>query len=260
MIRSIFAVLVLAGTAQASVLVGSAGYGGAGTLFSINQGTGAATTVGPHGASAIGDLTSNPATGEVWGIKIDSNQLFDIDPGTGAASGAVNLNTAAPIVSIAVNPINGKMYGNTAVDFNSPFEALYEIDPNTGNCVFVGRILFNNVYAMGFANDGTLYGIADNTAQLISISTITGNGSLIGNLPSSGYFDMAARPEDGVMFVSNAFGAQLCTINLANAALTTVGSYVEFGTSNMVGLAFVPSPTSAALLGLGGLLAARRRR
>lgn len=261
MIRSILAVLVLAGSAQASVLYGSSGFPAAGNLLNIDQATGQASQVGVGlGVGNVGDLTSNSITGQTWGVKIDTNQLVNIDPATGLATGVVNLNSPSGMTSLAYSNLTGKLYGNTSVSFGSQFESLYEIDPVTGNCVFVGRILFDDVFALGFANDGTLYGISAASTQLITISTLNGNGALVAGLALGGLFDMAARPEDGVMFVSNAFNASLYTINLGNGALTPVGLYNSVNATNVVGLAFVPAPGAAALLGLGAIVAVRRRR
>lgn len=261
MIRPIFAVLVLAGSAQASVLYGTSGFPATGNLLNINQANGQASQVGVGlGVGNVGDLTSNPITGQTWGVKIDTNQLVNIDPATGLATSLVNLNSPSGMTSLAFNNLTGKLYGNTSVSFGSQFESLWEIDPVTGNCVFVGRILFDDVFALGFANDGTLYGISAASNQLITVNTLNGNGALVAAVALAGLFDMAARPEDGVMFVSHAFNSDLYTMNLANGALNLVGPYNSANASNVVGLAFVPSPGALALLGLGGLVAGRRRR
>src|SRR5215210_1828682 len=87
-------------------------------LFLINQANGTLTSIGPTGFSNVADLTSDPATGRLWGVEARANQLsrlLSINPGTGAATVAATLDSAKPIVSLAFDPITRTLYGNTAV-------------------------------------------------------------------------------------------------------------------------------------------------
>jgi hypothetical protein len=235
-------------------------------LYKMDQTTGAAAAIGPTGYDGIGDLTSDtrPATATIWGVRIASNELLEIDPVTGLASSPVVMNSPDDITSIAFDVVTGKLYGNTTVGFGAPFDALYEIDPVTGNTTFIGRILFDNVFALGFDQNGDLFGVADATNELIKISTSTGNGALVAGLAVGLAFDVASRPEDNKMFLADSSTFNLYTVDTSNGNLTPIGPYGS--ATNLVGLAFspVPEPGTLVLGAIGltfvGLLRRRRAR
>ena len=254
--------LGLAHGAAASTLYGSTF--SASSLFSVDQSTGALTSIGAMGA-VIGDMTSNTSAGIVWGIGLSgefANQLYTVNTATGAAGSPLAITgVQGQITSIAYDGVTGTMFGNTTAGFGGA-DALYSIDLSTGVATQIGAIGISNVYALGFAG-GALYGVSDVSKNLVSISTATGVGSNIGATGLGFVFDIAARPEDGVMFASDSGNNAMYTVDLATGATTLVGA---FGSSqNIAGLAFVgevPEPSTyvlmiAGLLGLGWI--ARRR-
>jgi len=265
------------GSASASATeLFSVDFSGPATLYRMDQGAGTAAGVGPVGTDRIGDLTSDtrPATATLWGVRIglgdDADELVTIDPLTGGATGSVPISivttaTDQPghMTSIAFDPVSGALYGNTTVGFGAAFDALYKIDPVTGMADFIGRITFEDVYALGFSQTGKLFGIADATDELIGIDLVTGNGSFIANMQVTAAFDIASRPEDDVMFLvdSGSGGSNfLYTLDTSNGNLTGVG---DFGaTLNLVGLGFspIPEPGTLLLVALGLPLLARQRR
>ncbi len=240
-------------------------YPASATLYEMNQATGVATPIGPVGTDSVGDLTSDtrPGSPTLWGVRIEdgdkADELLTIDPATGAETDSVPI-TIAPTVagappghmtSIAFDPVSGVLYGNTTVGFGAPFDALYKIDPTTGNTTFIGRILFDNVFALGFDQLGKLFGVADATDELISISLASGNGTHIANLRAGSIFDIASRPEDDVMFAVDTGTNSLYSLDTTNGALGAIGDYGA--PLNLVGLAFspVPEPGTLLLLSLG---------
>lgn len=269
------AALGLAAPPASATELFSVDFSGPATLYRMDQVGGTAVAVGPVGYDRVGDLTSDTRQGSatLWGVRIgDSDEidrLLTIDPVTGAAvdvkpitidTGGAFQGDPGHMTSIAFDPVTGVLYGNTTVGFGAPFDALYRIDPATGNANFIGRITFENVYSLGFAQDGTLYGIADATDELISISVLSGNGSFIANMQVGFAFDIASRPEDDEMFLVDSGSNFLYTMDVTNGALTGVGDY---GTPlNLVGLAFsqVPEPGTLVLVTGGLALLARRRR
>lgn len=251
--------------AQASALYGVA-FPALTPLFTLSQDSGTVAAVGPTGTDGIGDLTSDTRAGSftLWGVRIADNELVTLDAGTGAITGTVAMDSADNIVSIAFDAVSGRLYGNTSVGFGAAFDALYEINPITGATTFVGRILFDNVFALGFDQAGALFGISDASDELISISTATGNGTLVGATGLGFGFDIASRPEDGAMFLADSGTFSLYRIDTGTGATTLVGGYGS--ADNIVGLAFgpggsVPLPGTLALSALGlAALGARSRR
>lgn len=259
------ALLLTAGLSHASVLYATTYTGGASQLYTVDQSSGAITLVGTVDKN-IGDLTSVGGT-TLLGVDLGTrNELVTIDPLTGAPVSSVAITGAkGPITSIAADPISGKLYGNTTSGFGGA-DQLYLIDPTTGVVTLLGNIGFGNVYALGFTQAGQLTGISDDTNQLISLSVLSGVGTAIGATGDLFQYDVASRPEDGVMFGLSTRSYGLNTFDLTTGAATAVGSY---GTRvNLAGLAFlgestrVPEPATLALVGLAlaGAGVARRRR
>lgn len=240
----------------ASILYGIEFSTGTG-FYQVNQATGAITLIGNTGNSATGDLTSDQSS-TIWSVDMANNALLTINPGTGAVSSTTPLRapTGAPvtIVSLAWDPLNHNLYGNTAVGFgNTVNDQLYQIDPVSGMTSFIGTIGFNAVYALGFDRSGTLYGISNVSADLLTINIGSGAGTLVAPVTLSSAFDLAFRPEDNTMFVADSVGGteSLYTMNPTTGAATLVGPYGS--ATNVVGLAFIaPEPGTVGLL-LSGL-------
>jgi len=255
--------------ALSAVLFGeSVDPGQASPLFSINQSAGNIAEIGPTGFSNVADLTSDPATGRLWGVEAQSNQpgrLLSINSNTGAAAVVATLDSAKPIVSLAFDPITRKLYGSTAVGFGASQDALYTIDPLSGHTSLVGVIGFDNVYALGFDQQGKLFGVSEISKALISINTTTGAGTQIDGFKNNDInraFDLASRPGDNTMFLADSGSMSLYTLNTVTGHVDLIGPYGS--SANIVGLAFltsVPEPSTYLVLCVGlSLFALLRQR
>ena len=251
--------------AHASTLFGSDYQTSSTKLYTANQSTGALTAIGGT-ARNVGDLASNATT--LFGVTLGGNNLVTIDPTTGAilSSVAVTGTRSGDITSLAFNTLTNTLYGNTTTGFGSTSgDGLYAINVVTGVASFIGSIGFDNVYALATDTTGALFGISDASREFVRISSATGAGTLISSIGTGGWFDMAARPEDNVMFLSDALGRELHTINTTTGATTLVGPYGL--ASNIAGLAFlggaVPEPSTWGMMlfgfGLVGSVLRRRR-
>jgi hypothetical protein len=248
----------------ASTLYGTH-YAAAQPLYIADQATGALSAVG--GALAnIGDLTSSGNA--LYGVTLGgNNSLVRIDQATGSVLSTVAITgtRAGEITSIAYDIVTGRFFGNTTPGFgDAAGDRLYQIDPLTGAAALIGAVGFSDVFGLAFDNSGKLFGVEENTGNFISIDAATGAGSLISALgKSTGWYDLAARPEDNVMFISQAADEQLYTIDLTTGSTTLVGAYNL--SSNIAGLAFlsgVPEPATWAMMmaGFGCVGFSMRRR
>jgi hypothetical protein len=189
----------------------------------------------------------------------------EIDPVTGSALNSVHLDSLDNMVSLAFDVVSGKLYGNTSSGFGADGDELYLIDPLFGTTTSIGKIGFDNVYALGFDQSGNLFGVSDANDVLISVSTLTGGGTFIANMQVGFAFDIASRPEDNTMFLVDSGTTSLYTLNTGNGALGFVGSYAPTA-NNLVGLAFSPvsrTPEPGVLFlfltALPGIAALRRK-
>ena len=251
--------------AQAETLYGL-DYPASATLYTVNETSGALTTVGPVGLDNVGDLTSDLVS-RLWGIQITTNSLVSINPHTGAGTlGPSITGTAAaaggpafPIVSLAYDPLNTTLYGNTSVPYGGVLaDELYSINTTTGAATALGVIGENAVYALGFSQAGNLFGV-DGNCNLVRINTATGAGTIVGatgldGTSSCGVFDMASGL-DGTMYLADNLTSSLYDVNLGTGGTTLIGPFGS--TTNVVGLAVLatPEPGTVVLLATGMVVA-----
>jgi hypothetical protein len=217
-----------------------------------------------------------PATGQLFGIGSDS-RLYNVNVVTGVATqvGSGQFSTL----------LNANHYG---FDFNPTVDRIrvvgsngqnLRLNPLTGGVAAVDGTI---VYAAGDTNAnvtpsvvGSAYTNNFNGATTTTLYTIDlATGSLVTQIPPNNGvlntvgmlgvsfdvntgFDISSQ--SGVAFASlNAGGfTRLYTINLSTGAASLVGT-VGAGLSDIA--IFIPSAPSVAALGLGGVVALRRRR
>jgi len=246
--------------------------GVASQFYSVNTSTGVITHIGSTGVTNIADLTSNQTT-TIWGIQASTDDLVTINPITGAGTvgptiTGTGLSASDPIYSIAWDPVTGILYGNTSKGAGATADTLYSINPTTGAAALIGQIGINDIYALGFGQDGTLWGVenADDNGGLVDINLTTGTGTLTGDTGVQGIFDIASDPSGSGFYAGESNTFALYKLNVSNATATEVGSYQSV--ANIAGLAFLgaaqtPEPDSVVLLTAGlGLIgfAARHRK
>jgi len=122
------------------------------------------------------------------------------------------------------------IYGSAHIGANGQ-STLYLISPTTGAATPIGPIGFQQVGALAFAPNGTLYGITSTasggrgTARLLTIDTTTGAGTVAGDTGVTFNFNDIAFRSDGALFAIARQGQNLYTINtttgLASSPLPT---------------------------------------
>jgi len=257
---------LLGSAARADVLYGiSNGFGteADNTIYQINPLSGAVSNV--HQVTLAGftisnsqALAANPIDNSLWAvIQTDDNarRLVTIDPSTGAATAVGTLSNR--IATLAFRS-NGTLLGVSG-DGGAPAETLYQISTTNG--------ALTPMFALGNGADGEsiamhpnglLYHSSGNGTALfesvnLTTQVVTPIGSAVGEAFAMGYSTAL-----GAMFLSD-ISSNLFRVDLATGARTLVGNIPSANDNR--GLAFVvPAPGAAALLGLGALAGARRRR
>lgn len=229
------------------------GASGAYGIYTLNLTSGAATLVG-----------SGTATGVAWPTRVS----MDFNP---VADRIRVVTSNATANNMRFNPNNGAF---VQLDTNLAYAPG---DPNNAaNPPFaVGVAYTNNVigpstttaYVFDFNNDvtSTLGGVggtpSPNGGQLFTVGPAVPGGFLSGTGGTG--FDISGA--SGVAYLSyddlntgtiNTLG----TVNLATGGVSPVGNFGSGFDILDISVQPIPAPAAAGLLGLGGLLAARRRR
>lgn len=180
------------------------------TLYSIDTGSGALTPIidlndgaGGDAAGNFPDMAFDPTTGDWYAWTENSDDLTQVDPGTGlvtvlgdaygsnpSAGSGTSIDASGTIWTIpcagcgdGVRGANGN--GEDRGGGGVIADGLYTVDPTTGLASFVvqltGEDLNSTINGMDFAADGTLYaieggfcGAVDCPTRLVSIDTTTG--------------------------------------------------------------------------------------
>ena len=108
--------------------------------------------------------------------RIDCN-LYQVDPANGHSSLLTPIragNEAVAIVSLAIQPETGTLFGATATVSPAFAQSLVKVDTASGRAELVGR-LSQAVSDIGFGRDGTLYGWLPEGSRLPRIDPASGD-------------------------------------------------------------------------------------
>jgi hypothetical protein len=167
-------------------------------FYTVNPTNGALTAVGnlTGSTNGTGALTAPIGGGTIYYFD-HSNQLFSINPGTGAAT------TIGPLgFTVAGNwDINFAPNGNLYVTSNGDFG---QIDPTTGATTYIGH---SGVQMQGMIpGDGTLYGFSGTSMYSIDLTTgavtfVRNTPSALGNFESGTPVVSSGTPEPGTLML-----------------------------------------------------------
>ena len=138
---------------------------------------------------------------------------------------------------LAILAIGGRAHAGPifAIDGGSANDVLVTVNTSTATITPIRPTGFPTVQGIAFAPDGSLFGIDQNTFDLLRINTTTGAATIVGNTE---VFDLQGLAFDssGTLFATDVTPNNLRTINPATGATTLVGS---LGSNGITGLAFV---------------------
>lgn len=232
-------------------------------LVEINPATGAATVLGPiiGATGTVGGLAYDAATDTLYLSSTGNDNLWRLDYNTRVATLIGNFNVGSTVVMHGLEWHSGlgTLFGHSSSAASGA--TFFEINPATGQATPVATSGISGFGSMGYvASTNTMY-IADTVGdRLLTIDVLTGATTVVGpyGIAASNQIGigMAYAPELG-MFATDNNTDSLYRLDLATGAATLIGAQ---GTSNVLSLVFVPTPSTAVLLGLGGVALARRRR
>lgn len=221
-------------------------------------------------------LDLRPATGELFALG-SFNNFYRINPTNGMATPVAALSTA----------LNGSSFG---FDFNPTVDRIRTVSdadqnlrsvPTTGVTTVDGTLAFAagdpnfgvnpNVVGAAYTNNfnigaGTSLFVVDSGRDALLRQNPANSGTLLTvgllgtDVTDIGTFDISGNTNIAYMTIRDANLARstFWTVNLTTGAGTMVG---EIGGGSIVtAMTVVPAPGAAALVGIGGLLAFRRRR
>jgi hypothetical protein len=249
------AALIALATASASAAQGVYGIGnfdnfGTQTLYFVEPGVDSTITIGNTGLREVAGLEYDVANDRLLALDI-LGDLYSVDRTTGAST--LMLNTGALITegSVAVG----------SATYTTMFDDLHRLDG--GAWVSVGASGLTDTYdisGLEFDGTGNLFAVASNgdaADTLLRFDTLTGAALIVAEITgaaSGGLGGLAFNHQTGAMYLTN--GSMLYTLDLTSGAATAINS-LAMGIS---GIAYVPSPSTAALAGVGMMLIAARRR
>jgi uncharacterized protein (TIGR03437 family) len=225
------------------------------TLYSINPETGAVTTIGPIGASAV---PNGLGSGVILSVGSSTlymefdNTLYTINTTTGAAT-QVGATDSNGVGTSALLLENGTLYiGNGAAGIGTMNATTGQVTSGSpisgGPSSAVGLapdplpagkppvMLTANAYMLGTAAQGV-----ENPFGIVDLNS--GAFTLIGNMGSGGYDGLAVA--NGVLYTEQ--NGLLYSVNTANANLTLIGGVT--GTPNLASF----GSTTTGLYGLTGV-------
>jgi uncharacterized protein DUF6923 len=170
----------------------------ASALVTIDQATGASTTVGPMTKTVSDtwvDLSIDPATGQAYAAAsgVTDYTLFTVNLATGATTPVATVPFTQTLIDMSIN-CSGAMYATTVGD-----DQLYSVNRTTGALTVVGPLGVNLSFAQGIDFDnvtGTLNGwlySGGGAHQYSTINLTTGAAAQLGPSDPNGEFEGAIK-------------------------------------------------------------------
>jgi hypothetical protein len=245
-----------------------------GDLYAVSTSDASLSLIGSTGVAGIGSLDYRPSDGFLYGFTVGGSTgappatLYRIDPFTAAATPVGLLGIGFVFEGGLVLAPNGTAYGVNSGGAVNPF--LFSINLETGAATTIGVISGgdHDINGLAWRSDGMLVGLDRVTNSLLAINPITAASSVIAAVsPTVGAIGGMTVAEGVGYFSTAGFDAdpagsnELYSFNLFTGAHSLVGGFdgvISVG-DGISGLAFIPEPSSLALLLVGAIALAIAR-
>ena len=234
-----------------------------GDVHSISTLDGSFTTVGATGLSSAHTLARSPGGSLYTFSGVGDNEVHLIDESDFSVSTVARGNTITGGEGGLAFVSETMAYATTRAP--GPFPFLLALDLTSGTLVG-SQVLSvqNDISALTLRNDGMLVGIGRESNDLLAINPVNASISVIANLSGLTVLNTGGLAQiDGVAyFATSLAGAgadtEIWTIDLYTGAHSLEATVT--GLAGITGIAAIPEPGTALLLGLGLTLLTRQRQ
>ena len=249
------------------------------TLYSTsdNGATVSNVNITVNGAAVtISSLAFDPS-GNLWGGTTQDGNIYRINTTTGVAT-----PTAIPALGGQTNTFDFRQNGNVLeaiifTNFGGGNSTMQIRDAATGAQILAPVAIGQGnpgVPASGYLSGNSIFAFGGTNYNLFSYSLANAAATLVGNTGIT-WSQAGGAVYNGELWLGSRIGSynasnggqdhgtsgfQFGTVNTATGAFTQVFTVAELPFGGGFGYAVIPAPGAAALLGLGGLVAVRRRR
>jgi hypothetical protein len=249
------ALAMAAATSNAQLFgVGNFSPTGVQNLYAIDASTGAATLIGSTGLRQISDIAYNPNANALLAHTV-AGDIFTLNTLTGSATLLEDGATLVPESGFAILPTTGRRFTTIFDDLHASAAA-----PASWSSVGASGLNAFDVSGLAFDPSFRLFGLASNSTladELVEFNLATGAATVIGATGTSSNATAGLTFNHATQQLLASDGANLFSIDRATGASTLIGAH---GVTGFSGIAYIPAPGSVALLAVGSLAAARRRR
>jgi hypothetical protein len=229
-------------------------------FYDVDMTTGAANLIGQISSNAgtTGGLAYDGSTGTLYLTSTSLDSLFTLDITTLTATLVGEYGDSGIVMhGLEWDSSTGTLYG--ASGGGTTAGNLYTVNTGTGFASFVGNSGLTSFTNLGYnSGNGTMYATNSGADSFYTMNVATGAATLVGPLlNSTNPNGLAYNAANGILYMVDNTTDNLYSMNLTTGEANIIGG---LGSGNYLGLVWIPTPASAALLGLGGFAATRRRR
>lgn len=224
-----------------------------GDMHSISTETGAYTTLGSTGLDPPDSLERAP-DGQLYAVSRDApTSLFAIDEDDFSIAAVASGNVLTGGVGGLAFAFDDLAFGTTR-SILSPAR-LFQIDLSAGTLTAIGLIGEDeDIFALTLRDDGMLLGVARQSGSLLEIDPTTAATTVVSNLTGISVADFGGfvQTSEGLFFANSTLDG---SVNEIWSVDPYTGAHVLestiSGLPGLKGLATIPEPSAAVLIGLG---------